>query len=561
MLEQNQLIGPYILIRQLGRGAFGEVWLARHDDLDEQRALKFPTDPAYVQRLRREGRIIYNLQHDNIVRGYDLNTLGETPYVAMEYVEGVTLRQKIDGCGRLAEVEALAIIRQVLAALVHAHAQGVLHRDLKPENVLVAADGHVKVTDFGLGRVQAAVVQSIMISGSVDDRDHRRISGTAEYMSPQQKTGAEPDPRDDIYALGIVACELLTGARPGAAGVGRLLDKAGRGIWTTLLSRAVEQYPADRYSDAAEMLNAVEVVSDALLVQPDAQQLASILPPPPFRQATSTTWSNSLGMRFVRLPAGEFLMGSPFEEEGRVLPNHADEPLHLQRINRPFFMAVHPVTRTHFAVFVRATGYATEAETQGGSGRWTGSAWEKTEGLCWSAPGIPQTDDHPVVCVTWNDAQAFVQWLGRSERRSYRLPSEAEWEYACRAGTTTPFVFGGTISSEQANYDARFTYGKGARASSESRRRQPETSRPMRGACSTCTATSSNGPSNVSSAAVRGAVARTAAAAPCASEQNRSTANSRSDFVSSSMREPSARTHTLPCRTPTPADPSQPLAS
>jgi serine/threonine-protein kinase len=88
--QPQQLIGPYALERQLGRGTFGEVWLAIHQDLGERRALKIPTDPRYVQQLRREGKIIYSLQHENIVRGCDMNTLNDPPYVAMEYIEGIT---------------------------------------------------------------------------------------------------------------------------------------------------------------------------------------------------------------------------------------------------------------------------------------------------------------------------------------------------------------------------------------------------------------------------------------------------------------------------------------
>ncbi|MFI5382000.1 MAG: serine/threonine protein kinase [Tepidisphaerales bacterium] len=105
--QPNQLIGPYALERQLGRGTFGEVWLAVHQDLGERRALKIPTDPRYVQQLRREGKIIYSLQHENIVRGCDMNTLNDPPYVAMEYIEGVTLRQKLNASGKLPTSHAL----------------------------------------------------------------------------------------------------------------------------------------------------------------------------------------------------------------------------------------------------------------------------------------------------------------------------------------------------------------------------------------------------------------------------------------------------------------------
>ncbi len=113
-LQPNQLIGPYVLIRQLGRGTFGEVWLARHHDLNEERALKIPTDSKYVQQLRREGKLIYSLQHENIVRGFDLNTLNDPPYVAMEYIHGVTLRQKLKASGKLPTKEALGILRHAV---------------------------------------------------------------------------------------------------------------------------------------------------------------------------------------------------------------------------------------------------------------------------------------------------------------------------------------------------------------------------------------------------------------------------------------------------------------
>ncbi len=154
---------------------------------------------------------------------------------------------------------------------------------------------------------------------------------------------------------------------------------------------------------------------------------------------TSQLFSESLKMRFVTIPAGTFRMGSPDDEEGR----DSDEgPQHNVRISRDFRMAVHEVTRGQFAAFVRETGYQTEAEKGGGNNYGFNTAtgsFEADPKYNWRNPGYPQTDDHPVVLVTWNDSKAFCEWLSRHDNRRYRLPTEAEWEYACRGGSTTRY--------------------------------------------------------------------------------------------------------------------------
>ena len=171
---------------------------------------------------------------------------------------------------------------------------------------------------------------------------------------------------------------------------------------------------------------------------------------------TPRTVVNSIGMRLVEIPAGEFLLGSgedgkaivgAFPDHGREPGEFADElPRHRVRITRPFLLGRHEVTVGDFRAFVDATGYRTEAERDG-TGGW---GYDATAGLCcgrdprftWRDPGFEQTARHPVLNVTWNDAQAFCAWLSRQEGRDYRLPTEAEWEYACRAGTTTRYACG-----------------------------------------------------------------------------------------------------------------------
>jgi formylglycine-generating enzyme required for sulfatase activity len=166
-------------------------------------------------------------------------------------------------------------------------------------------------------------------------------------------------------------------------------------------------------------------------------------------------------MTFSFIPPGSFFLGSPEKEEER----HDNERQHRVTLTRGFFLGVTPVTRGQFAQFVRAVGYQTEAERAGGAWGWTGSRFEQDPKYNWKSPGFPQEDDHPVVCVSWNAAVAFCEWLSRQDggRVRFELPTEAEWEYACRAGTQTPFWWGSSISTDQANYDGNHTYGRGGK--------------------------------------------------------------------------------------------------
>jgi formylglycine-generating enzyme required for sulfatase activity len=148
-------------------------------------------------------------------------------------------------------------------------------------------------------------------------------------------------------------------------------------------------------------------------------------------------------MKLVLIPKGKFKMGSPDGEPGR----DGDEgPVHDVELTKPFYMAAHTVTIGQFKEFVKATGYKTEAESEGTGGNGFNVALKKFDSNMpkynWQETGWPQTDRHPVVNVTWNDAMKFCDWLSKKERKAYRLPTEAEWEYACRAGTSTRFWSG-----------------------------------------------------------------------------------------------------------------------
>ena len=180
------------------------------------------------------------------------------------------------------------------------------------------------------------------------------------------------------------------------------------------------------------------------------------------RQVVET---NSIGMKLTLIPPGEFLMGSPKSENGRF----DNEKQHRVRITKPFYMGVYNVTLSDYFTFYHASGYKTEAVLDG-KGGWgvdsDGKFAQKPEFTFWNW-GKTQTNEHPVVNVSWNDAVAFCDWLSKKkEAKKYRLPTEAEWEYACRAGTTTAFDCGDSLSSNDANFNGNFPYGGAAKGPS-----------------------------------------------------------------------------------------------
>jgi len=160
-------------------------------------------------------------------------------------------------------------------------------------------------------------------------------------------------------------------------------------------------------------------------------------------------FTNSLGMKFIKIPSGSFMMGSGISASevenqygGKEKWYKDEHPQHRVTISKPFYMQKMEVTVGQWRSFIQDTGYKTEAETGGGAYVWTGKKWEKKEGTYWDNPGFNQGDNNPVTCVSWNDVQEFIKWLNRKEGKEYRLPTEAEWEYGARAGSTTRFCYG-----------------------------------------------------------------------------------------------------------------------
>jgi serine/threonine-protein kinase len=204
--------GRYELHRRLGRGGMAEVYLARDQLLDRPVAVKvlfpeFATDPSFVERFRREAQAAANLNHPNIVGVYDWGEASGTYFIVMEYVDGRTLSEILRSDGPLHPDRAADVAADVAAGLGFAHRNGVVHRDIKPGNVLITQSGQVKVADFGIARaIAAGAEENLTQTGAV--------MGTATYFSPEQAQGAAVDPRSDLYSLGVVIYEMLTGKPP-----------------------------------------------------------------------------------------------------------------------------------------------------------------------------------------------------------------------------------------------------------------------------------------------------------------------------------------------------------
>jgi beta-lactam-binding protein with PASTA domain/predicted Ser/Thr protein kinase len=293
MATTDQLIdtlfdGRYRIMRRLGAGGMANVYLAEDQELGRRVAIKILNDrhagdEQFIERFRREAKNAAGLSHPNIVSIYDRGEATEgTYYIAMEYLDGRSLKELLVARGPAPIPIAIDYARQILSALRFAHRNGVIHRDIKPHNILVDSDGRVKVTDFGIARAEQAGAQQMTEAGS--------IIGTAQYLSPEQARGRQVDQTSDLYSLGIVLYELLTGTVPFTgdtpveiamkhlsavpeppsatrSGVPPGLDQ--------IVLRALAKDPRDRYHSAEEMDADLERVARGLAPSPETEEAAT----------------------------------------------------------------------------------------------------------------------------------------------------------------------------------------------------------------------------------------------------------------------------------------------
>ena len=257
--------GRYRLEHRLGSGGMADVWRARDTELGRDVALKllhenFARDTEFVERFRREASSAAGLQHPNVVSVFDRGSYEDSYYISMELVEGSSLRELIDQ--GLEIDEAVEVTRQMLAAAEFAHEHGIVHRDLKPMNALIDRDGRVRVTDFGIARAGGS---EITRTGSV--------MGTAQYLSPEQAQGMDVTPATDIYSIGVILFEMLTGRVPfdGENAVAIAMKQVGEEppvpssinpkvspALDAIVLKALAKDPAQRFQSAAEMSAALE---------------------------------------------------------------------------------------------------------------------------------------------------------------------------------------------------------------------------------------------------------------------------------------------------------------
>ena len=265
--------GRYRVLRKLGAGGMADVYCAEDMHLGRKVAVKllhsrFAQDQEFVERFRREASSAAGLQHPNVVGVYDRGEFDDTYYIAMEYCEGESLKQVIVREAPLDPARAIAITKQILVASRFAHRRNVIHRDLKPHNVILDEEENVKVTDFGIAR-----------AGASDITEVGAIMGTAQYLSPEQAQGRPVTEASDLYSVGVVLFELLTGRAPfsGDSPVAvalqhvnqpppspREFEPAIPPALEAVVLKALAKDPAERYPDADSFIKALEGVEARL---------------------------------------------------------------------------------------------------------------------------------------------------------------------------------------------------------------------------------------------------------------------------------------------------------
>lgn len=308
--DLNHLFEHLEVEELIGQGGMGAVYKARQVSLDRAVAVKIlppyaGNDPAFLERFQREARALAKLTHPNIVMVFEFGQVSEMFYFVMEYVDGVNLREAIEA-GGLTTRESLNIVPQICEALQYAHDEGVVHRDIKPENIMLDSRGRVKIADFGLAKLLERNAVNFTLTST------NQLLGTIKYMAPEQiENPNSVDHRSDIYSLGVVFYELLTGELP----LGRF-DPPSATVPTNrpldpVVMRTLEKQPANRYQNASEIKTAVESVVIEESVAPPAKKPAE---PPAGKSARFASSGSSASKR---MPAVHFQLQNVYAGFGR----------------------------------------------------------------------------------------------------------------------------------------------------------------------------------------------------------------------------------------------------
>lgn len=442
---QAALGSGFAVERLLGSGGFASVFLVR--DLTLKRALAVKvlspdmiTSKTVLERFRREAETIAQLQHPHIVPLYALGQQDEMVYLAMAFVDGGSLADRLARDPALSVAEVVRIMREVASALAHAHKRGVVHRDIKPGNVLIDAEsGRCLVTDFGIART--AEGGSLTATGM--------MLGTPAYMAPEQVTGEPSDHRVDLFALGVMAYELLAGRLPfdaptPSAALMRRLAGPPEPIATVradvgpelsaVIDRCLASDPAARYASGEALVRDLEALGDAV-PRNSATRAARVgalavlgaivmggaiwwMMPARAPSAAATTPPPAGDSTLVAMPAGEYRIGNDADAASLAYPEH--------RVTvAPFLIERTEVTIGAYRAYVDATN---------ANAPWTAAQRDSTS--------------LPVTRVSWGDAANYCAWRYRPDGR---LPTEFEWEAAARGPNARAYPWGSVAEPGRAN--------------------------------------------------------------------------------------------------------------
>ncbi len=494
---QEVLKERYVILKPLGEGGFGRVFLAEHTGLKQKHVIKvLSADSSRSTDIRnrffQEAQVIARLKHPNIVPIMDVSESGGRPYYIMSYLEGGSLEDLLLKEKKLSVETALNLVSKLLSALSEVHKKGIIHRDIKPSNVLLDETGEPILIDFGIARVEESTGSKTKTGISI---------GTPQYMSPEQLDAKPINVTTDIYSMGILLFELITGKPPFEGSISSLITQHNSGDIPSVssllsethlveeaqivLQKACAKEPGRRFSSAWEMREVVNKIllksrkdtknesemaekreitpkgseiqrEDNNVLQSDTMKLfvkgevkekkfsarsklVKSLAAVAFLFViglgiyftqdedikvsipSGKTFKNSIGMEFVEIPAGEFMMGC---SKGDKECFNDEKPSHKVIITNSFYIGKYEVTQGQWKQIMRNNP----------------SYFQNCGNNC------------PVENVNWNDIQLFIHELNLKEGKRYRLPTESEWEYSARAGSSTTYFWGSEEGGEYSWY-------------------------------------------------------------------------------------------------------------